>query len=128
MNVLLDTCTFLWIVRGDPSLSKRAIEVYADPRNNAYLSVVTAWEIGVKFMLGKLDLPADPVVFIPRERLRHRLESLVVNETDALTASALPIHHKDPFDRLLVGQALSHGLTLLTPDPLIAQYPVPVVW
>ena len=128
MNVLVDTCTFLWIARADPSLSKLARDTFSDPDNTIYLSVVTAWEIGVKFTLGKLSLPTEPSVFVPRERLRHRLDTLPVNEAAALLASGLPVHHKDPFDRLLVGQALTHGLTLLTPDPLIAQYSVPVHW
>lgn len=128
VKALLDTCTFLWLVRGDSSLSSPARAVIADPSNEIFLSAVSAWEIGVKFGLGKLELPVEPSIFVPRERSRHRLVSLPVDETASLAASSLPLQHKDPFDRLLVGQALSLGLTLLTPDPLIAQYAVPVLW
>lgn len=128
MKALLDTCTFLWLVRNDPALSQPAREIVADPANDIYLSAVSAWEIGVKFGLGKLDLPTEPSLFVPRERNRHRLMSLAVDETASLLASALPILHKDPFDRLLIGQALGQGLTLLTPDPLIHLYAVPVTW
>lgn len=128
MNALLDTCTFLWLVRGDPSLSLRARAVIADPANDVFLSAASAWEIGVKFGLGKLSLPVDPILFVPRERSRHRLTSLAVDEIASLIASTLPVHHKDPFDRLLIGQALSRGLTILTPDPMISSYDVPVIW
>lgn len=128
MKTLLDTCTFLWLVRGDHHLSSTVRAVISDPTNEVFLSAVSAWEIGVKFGLGKLSLPIEPIFFIPRERKRHRLASLPIDESASLIASGLPLHHKDPFDRLLVGQALSRGLTLLTPDPLIAQYTVPLVW
>ena len=128
LNVLLDTCAFLWMVRGDSNLSPTAHAVIANPSNEIFLSAVSAWEIGVKYGLGKLALPVEPIVFIPRERHRHRLVSLPIDESASLTASSLPFHHKDPFDRLLIGQALSRGLTLLTPDPVIAQYTVPLLW
>jgi PIN domain nuclease of toxin-antitoxin system len=102
--------------------------VIADPANDVFLSAASAWEIGVKFGLGKLSLPVDPILFVPRERTRHRLTSLAVDEIASLIASTLPVHHKDPFDRLLIGQALSRGLTILTPDPMISSYDVPVLW
>ena len=128
LNALLDTCTFLWLVRGDSNLSATARAVIEDPANEIFLSAASAWEIGVKYGLGKLPLPLAPSLFVPRERTRHRLVSLPLDEMASLTASGLPSLHKDPFDRLLIGQALTRGMTLLTPDPLIAQYAVPVTW
>ena len=128
MNTLLDTCTFLWLVRGDSALGPKARAIISDPANGVFLSAASAWEIGVKFSLGKLSLPVEPTVFVPRERNRHRLSSLAVDEYSSLMASSLPAHHKDPFDRLLVGQALTGGLTILTPDPMISAYAVPVLW
>jgi len=85
-------------------------------------------EIGVKSSLGKLSLPFQPSILVPRETRRHRILSWPLQEAAALVASGLPQHHKDPFDRLLIGQALVEGLTLLTPDPLIKQYPVITLW
>lgn len=128
MNCLLDTCAFLWLVRGDQSLSPRARELVVNPRNRVFLSAISAWEIGVKHGLGRLQLPIEPIVFVPRERERHRIELLSLDENASLCATTLPLHHKDPFDRLLVGQALAGGLTLLTPDPLIRLYNVPTDW
>jgi len=128
LKALLDTCTFLWLVRGDEALTARAREVITDSANEIYLSPVSAWEIGVKYSLGKLSLPTEPSIFVPRETRRHRLHSWPLQEAAALVASGLPQHHKDPFDRLLIGQALVDGLTLLTPDPLIKPYAVTILW
>ena len=128
MKFLLDTCTFLWLVRGDPALSPVARKEILEPTNELFLSVISSWEIGVKHSLGKLALPTAPSLFVPRERERHRIESLPLGESAALAASSLPPHHKDPFDRLLLGQALATGLVLLTPDPLMKPYAVPLLW
>lgn len=128
MKALLDTCTFLWLVRGDAALTHRAREIITDTCNEIYLSPVSAWEIGVKHKLGKLPLPIEPSIFVPRETGRHRILSWPLNEAAALVASGLPLHHQDPFDRLLVGQAMVDGLTILTPDPLIRQYSATTLW
>ena len=128
MKILLDTCTFLWIVTGDAALSDKARDAFADANNVVYLSVVSAWEIAVKHALGKLPLPQPPSALVPEERTRHQIESLTLDETAALAVTRLPDLHRDPFDRMLTSQAIMGGLTLLTPDPLIRQYPVPTVW
>lgn len=114
--------------RGDPALSQTAREIISDGGNQVYVSVVTAWEIGVKFGLGKLALPVRLEIFMARERVRHELESLPLVELAALTASGLPLHHRDPFDRLLIGQALSEGLALLSPDPWLSPYGASILW
>lgn len=128
MKYLLDTCTFLWLIRGDSALSVSAREAILDTTNEVYLSVVSAWEIGVKFGLGKLALPSPPAILVMRERQRHQLESLPLVEGAALTASGLPLHHRDPFDRLLIGQALHEGLTILSPDSLLKPYNISIQW
>lgn len=128
MRLLLDTCTFLWIITGDDSLSATGRELFGDPGNEVFLSAVSAWEIAVKHGLGKLPLPRPPFVLVPEERKRHRIEPLPLDETAALASAKLPDLHKDPFDRMLVCQAIMGGLTLMTPDPLVTQYPVPTVW
>jgi PIN domain nuclease of toxin-antitoxin system len=128
MKLLLDTCTFLWLVTDDDSLSAEARRLFVDPANEVFLSSVSTWEIAVKHGLGKLPLPRPPAVFVPEERRRHQIEPLALDEGAALAVAKLPDLHKDPFDRMLVCQAVMAGLTLLTPDPLVTQYAVAAVW
>ena len=82
----------------------------------------------MKHSAGRLELADPPATFVPRERERHGIESLPVDEADALGAGRLPDWHRDPFDRLLAFQALSRGMTILTPDEQIARYPVRTAW
>ncbi|PXF57118.1 MAG: PIN domain nuclease [Deltaproteobacteria bacterium] len=128
MKLLLDTCSFLWLTIGSDELSPVAIETFADPKNEVYLSAVSAWEINVKYRIGKLRLPLSPDKFIPKERKRHLITPLDLSEQDTLHLCKLPTPHKDPFDRMLVCQAIEHSLTILTPDPLITQYPIRYLW
>ncbi|MBT9582080.1 type II toxin-antitoxin system VapC family toxin [bacterium] len=128
MKLLLDTCTFLWLAEGDPRLSALSLNLFQDPANQAFLSAASAWEISLKHALGKLPLAESPQVYIPHMRHLHQIESLPVTEDDSIRAGRLPLLHRDPFDRLLVGQAIGQGCVLLTPDPLIEQYSVPVLW
>ena len=128
MRVLLDTCTFLWLAEGDSSLSRQAMEAIVDPTNDLYLSPTSVWEIVIKEALGRLvlKLPADR--YVPEQRRLHRIDTLPVTEEAALQLGRLPPHHRDPFDRLLVAQAVAEGCTIATPDPLIRRYPVATVW
>jgi PIN domain nuclease of toxin-antitoxin system len=129
LKILLDTCTFLWIAKDDPSLSTLARERFLDPEHELLLSVVSAWEISIKYALGRLPLPAPPDHFIPAERIRHGVGTFPLKEGSSAIEYRLPKLHKDPFDRMLICQAMSDGLTLLTPDPLLWQYPgVQIEW
>jgi PIN domain nuclease of toxin-antitoxin system len=128
VRLLLDTCAFLWIVGGAKDLSARAREAFIDPDNEVYLSAVSAWEIAVKHGLGKLPLPKSPAEFVPAQRAAHGIEPLPVDEEAALHVAKLPDLHRDPFDRMLVAQALVGGLVLLTPDDPIRRYPVRTLW
>lgn len=128
MNILLDTCTFLWIVSDSPELSDTARKSFSDPANEVYLSVVSAWEIIVKHDLGKLPLPEPPHEFIKKWRVRHDIDSLPLDEAAVLQLSRLPGYHKDPFDRILICQAIAGSLVILTPDPRITSYPVRAEW
>ena len=128
MNLLLDTCTFLWIVTDAPELSSRARDAFRDPANSIFLSAVSAWEIAVKFALGRLALPAPPEQFVPGQRDAHRMEALPLDEAAVLHLPRLPEWHKDPFDRMLICQAISAGMIILTPDPLILRYPARTLW
>jgi PIN domain nuclease of toxin-antitoxin system len=128
MNILLDTCSFLWLVADDPALSLTARRLFADPANEVYLSVASAWEIIVKHGLGKLPMPEPPHDFIKKQRIDHRIETLPLDEAAVLQLSRLPEYHKDPFDRILICQAIAGGMTILTPDRHISNYPVRVEW
>lgn len=128
MRLLLDTCTFLWLLAGAPELSARAQALFADPDNDMYLSAASAWEIAIKHTMGRLPLPEPPERFVPDGRARHGIEGLPVDEDSALHVGRLPPLHRDPFDRMLVSQAIVHGLAILGPDPLVAQYPVRTLW
>jgi PIN domain nuclease of toxin-antitoxin system len=128
VRLLLDTCTFLWIVGADAALSDRAREAFVDPESEVFLSAASAWEIAVKHRLGKLPLPAPPERFVPAQRAAHGIEPLPVDEEAALHVAKLPDLHRDPFDRMLVAQAIVGGLVVVTPDDPIRQYPVRTLW
>ena len=128
MRVLIDTCTFLWIAGDAAALSPRARMLFRDPGNEVYLSAVSGWEIAVKHGLGRLVLPTAPDRFVPEQREAHGIVPLALDEESVLQVTQLPDLHRDPFDRILVCQAIAHGLVILTPDPLIARYPVRTVW
>lgn len=128
MRILLDTCTFLWIIADAPDLSKRAREVFVDPENEVFLSAVSVWEISVKHGLGRLPLPEPPERFVPLQRERHGIDVLPLEEEAALYLNRLPSSHRDPFDRMLICQAIVHGMVILTPDELVTQYPVLSIW
>lgn len=128
MKLLVDTCTFLWIASASPRLSKTAAAVFLDRHNESYLSAASAWEIGIKHAAGRLPLPERPDIFVPAVRHASGIASLDMDEESALHAGRLPGLHSDPFDRMLIAQAIVHGMTILTPDPEIEQYAVRVLW
>lgn len=128
MKLLLDTCSFLWLSSDPGKLSPAARLALLDPGNLAYLSVVSAWEIAVLVSLGRVVMHQPPDLLIPAQRALHGIEILPLTEAAALHVTNLPKIHRDPFDRMLICQALVEGLTLLTPDPLIQRYPVPTAW
>ena len=102
--------------------------LFADPANDVFLSVVSSWEIAIKHSLHRLPLPVPPAQFVPAQREAHGIQTLPLEEEAALHVARLPKLHTDPFDRMLVCQALIHGLAVLTSDELIAQYPVRTLW
>ena len=128
MKLLLDTCTFLWIASRPESLSAPARTLFKDPENEVYLSAASSWEIAMKHAIGRLPLPEPPDRLIPRLRERHGVSPLPIDEESTMHVTRLPPLHRDPFDRILVCQSIVHGMTLLTPDPLITQYPARVMW
>jgi PIN domain nuclease of toxin-antitoxin system len=127
MRLLLDTHVFLWYVTADPKLPSAFRSASQNATNEVYLSVASVWEAVIKFNLGKLPLPAPPAEFLPQQREAHRMSSLEIDEGAMSHLAGLPPLHRDPFDRLLVAQALQHGLTVVTVDPEVAAYSVPLL-
>jgi PIN domain nuclease of toxin-antitoxin system len=127
VRLLLDTCTFLWLAGGE-SLPPDAADAIRTPANEVFLSAASVWEVITKHRLGRLPLPESPERLIRTERKLRGLAALAFDEDSAFQGLRLPPLHRDPFDRMLIAQAIAHGLAIVTPDPLIAQYPVRVVW
>jgi len=129
LRALLDTHTFLWWGADDPKLSTRAREILADDRNELLFSAVSGWEIAIKAALGKLDnVPEDLNGFIGEQISENTFTVLPIHLEHVLGVHALPQHHRDPFDRLLIVQALAEDIPLLSRDPQFAPYSVNVVW
>ncbi len=128
MKLLLDTCTFLWIITDAPDLSDRAASLFMDPAHDVFLSSVSVWELSVKYSLGRMPLPDTPERFFPVQREQHGIAALPLEEPAVLHLHKLPSLHRDPFDRMLICQAIEHECVLLTPDSLITQYPVRTLW
>jgi PIN domain nuclease of toxin-antitoxin system len=127
MRLLLDTHIFLWYISGDGRLPTAMKDAIRDPGNEAYLSVVSVWEAIIKHQLGKLPLPRPPETYLPEQRRRHLIGSLDVDEESVARLAGLPSLHRDPFDRLLICQAMRHGLTIATVDSVIQSYPITVL-
>lgn len=128
MKLLLDTCTFLWIVNETGRVPRKVLDRFQAADNEVYLSAASAWEIALKHARGHLVLPTPAERFVPSERDARGIAPLAIDEETALHLSKLPALHRDPFDRILVSQAIVHGLSILTPDPLITQYPARTIW
>ena len=127
MRLLLDTHIFLWFISGDARLPPDWRESIRDADNAVYLSVVSLWEALVKYRLGKLPLPHPPESYLPTQRTRHQIASLSLEEASVCHLPSLPAAHREPFDRMLVCQALEHGLSLVTVDPVFGAYPAPIL-
>ena len=123
MKLLLDTHIFLWFIDEDKRLSANFKQAIEDTNNEIFLSVATIWECVIKYQLGKLPFPSSPEVYLPQQRKKHLIKSLIIDEDSIGQLINLPSLHRDPFDRLLISQALQHDLTMLTQDKAILVYP-----
>ncbi len=128
MRVLLDTHAFLWLVTDDPKLSERAKSIFLDSGNEMLCSAVIGFEISVKFSLGKLQLVEPPREFIDKRMRNNALTELPVTLAHTYRVAHLPFHHRDPFDRLLVAQALEEDVALLSADQILSQYGIRRIW
>jgi PIN domain nuclease of toxin-antitoxin system len=128
MKLLLDTVTFLDSALASKDLSTHAKNLMLDPENELHVSIVSVWEIAIKYSSGKLQLPDSPERFIPEHRSKLDADILTLDEESVLHLLRLPRLHRDPFDRMLIGQAVVHGMVILTPDTRIGEYPVRTAW
>ncbi len=124
MKILLDTHIFLWFISGDSRLSTDVRDVIRDLDNEIYVSVVSVWESIVKYQLGKLPLPEPPETYLPKQRELHQIASLTLDESSIAQLAKVPPLHRDPFDRMLICQALQYGLTIATVDAAVRVYSV----
>jgi|SRR5208283_5427147 len=128
MRLLLDTHTFIWWDSDPLRLTPQALEICQNPGNLLLLSVASVWEIQIKLQLGKLKLVLPlPELIIAQQRI-NKIEILPIKLEHALALDKLPARHKDPFDRLLISQALVEEAALVSKDPIFSEYPVTVVW
>jgi PIN domain nuclease of toxin-antitoxin system len=128
MKILLDTQCWLWMEAEPERLDPQARDLLLDPAHTLYLSAASAWEISIKIAIGKLRLPSPPSAYLSSRMRREKIRPLFIEHEHALLAGGLPPHHRDPFDRMLVAQALHEKLTLLSADPIFARYPAAVLW
>jgi len=128
VNLLLDTATFLWYVSADARLPADTRDLIRDPEHEVWLSVVSIWEIVIKAQLGRLPLPGPAWAYASNQRERHAIASLPLEEVAVAALAKLPAVHRDPFDRMLVCQAIQHELTIVTNDEIIERYPVKTLW
>jgi len=127
MTLLLDTHALIWFGENDGQLSIKAKEAIEAPENIKYVSVVSLWEIAIKTSLGKLELN-KPLAQITRDIEASDVVLLGISPAQTLRVENLPLHHRDPFDRMLIAQALTEGLGIVTRDPHFTDYGVPIVW
>jgi len=127
MSLLLDTSVFLWVITDDERLSATLRSAVRDPENRVFLSVVSVWELVVKHQIRKLELPQPAWRYIARARERHAIDSLPLEEAALVHLAKLPAVHRDPFDRMLVCQAIEHNLVLATADEVLQHYPVKTI-
>lgn len=128
MRLLLDTHCWLWSESAPERLAPDVQALLMDRENELLLSAASTWEVALKYALGKLALPEPPATYVPSRMARNALTALPIVPSHTLQAAALPPHHRDPFDRMLVAQAQLEGLTLVTADPQLTAYDVRLLW
>jgi PIN domain nuclease of toxin-antitoxin system len=128
MKFLLDTNVFLWALAEEHKLNTSAQDILKSPLSELYFSAAGSWEIAIKFALGTLPLPKPPSEYIPNALRLWAIRALDIIHEHALRAGELPGHHRDPFDRLLIAQAITEQMTLLTADRALQKYKVDLIF
>jgi len=128
MDILLDTQVILWSISDDSRLSSTARTVFLDPTNNLYFSMAGYWEIAIKISIGKLELAHQWPAIIDKEMRNNFIKFLPITQKHCNSLTELPFHHRDPFDRIIVAQAETEQMSLLSADPQLKKYDIEVLW
>ena len=128
MKYLLDTMVWLWSVGPTENIGAAGLQILENGDAEICLSVVSAWEIAIKTRLRKYSLPESPARYIPKRLARQGIRSLPVTLDHSLRVFDLPLYHHDPFDHLLIAQAIIEGMVILTSDRVFSKYPVEILW
>jgi PIN domain nuclease of toxin-antitoxin system len=128
MNLLLDTHAFLWFCQDEPALSAAAKTLIENPANRKLVSVASCWEIAIKAGLGKMKLGEPRASYIPAALARTGFDLLPITVAHATGVEGLPLHHRDPFDRLLVAQVIAEGIAIISRDAILDAYGITRFW
>ena len=128
MRLLLDTHVFIWLRFSPGKISPTALDAYREPNNEVFFSLVSAWEMQIKQQLGKLALDVPLGQLLHEQYKNNQIRFLAIELPHILGIEKLLFHHKDPFDRLLIAQAIQEELTLLSSDGIFSEYPVSRLW
>lgn len=128
MRYLLDTQCWLWMEAAPERLSEKVRKLILRKDTELFLSAASAWEIAIKYALGKLKLPVPPSEYVPDRMAKNGIDSIPVLSNHALRVAEMPLHHRDPFDRLIIAQALIEKFTIITSDRHFESYTVDVLW
>ncbi len=128
MKYLLDSVIWVWSISAVEKINSAGRDILEDGGEEIYFSAASSWELSIKMRLGKLHLPGPPAQCIPKFMAKQGLRPLPVTHLHAVRVYDLPLHHQDPFDRLLIAQAIAEEMTILTSDRDFAKYPVQVLW
>ena len=128
MKYLIDTHTLLWIVGNNPKLSKKAKEIYLNPKNEICLSLASIWELSIKVGLKKLDLNLPLKAFVDIHIIGNNIQILKIKLNHIYQLEKLPLHHRDPFDRLIISQAIEENIPLIGIDKVFDNYKIKRIW
>lgn len=128
MKYLIDTHVFLWFVVDSDALSNEASKLIQNSANQIYVSTASLWEMAIKYSIGKLELPTSYAEFIPHQLFRNDFAILQIGTPHLHQVAELDFHHKDPFDRLIIAQAISEDIPIITKDHIFDSYAIERVW
>ena len=128
MKILLDSQCWRWWMAAPEKLAPKARRLIADRRNTLFFSAASAWEVAIRYSIGKLPLPEPPIQFVPKRLTREAMTVLPIEVLHTLRVAELPLHHRDPFDRLIVSQAIHEGIPILTTDRQFEPYDADIIW
>lgn len=128
MRVLLDTSVFIWFIEDHPRLSTRAVDVLGDLSTDVYVSTASLWEMAIKAAIGKLVVEQPLVTVAMRNMSANDLEIMNIMISHIATVATLPLHHRDPFDRMLIAQAVFEQMPIISADSAFDAYPVERIW